>query len=345
MSSGGAQRQLGYLVNQLKEYNYKITVVIYNPKDDFYFFDSSINSIKVKRRSNGFSIKALKTIYQESKKNDIILSFSFAGNIYGAITKIFLPIKFIVCERSYYGAIRGLRGYLNRISYFVSDLIITNTIHHKLELIKNNYSPTRVKHIWNGYPIEDPIKLKIKKSTTRFIGVGRIIPNKGIHVLLDALEIFYKKNGFIPSFQWVGRIEDKEYKAMLDKRINLSQSLKSSWSWEGEQSNIKKYYSESDVLISCSFNEGLPNVICEAMLYGCFLIASKTGDNKKILGESRGLVFDVGSSESLCKKIEKYFSLSIEDRHNSKVNSQKFIIEELSIQKMVRQYDRVLEGI
>ena len=49
--------------------------------------------------------------------------------------------------------------------------------------------------------------------------------------------------------------------------------------------DIFKYYKDADALIAVSLYEGLPVVICEAMLSGCFVIASDVCDHPRLIGE------------------------------------------------------------
>ena len=47
-------------------------------------------------------------------------------------------------------------------------------------------------------------------------------------------------------------------------------------------------------------------VICEAMLSGCFVIASSVCDHPKVIGNNeRGLLCDPSSPKSICLAIEK----------------------------------------
>ena len=66
----------------------------------------------------------------------------------------------------------------------------------------------------------------------------------------------------------------------------------------GEKKLIEKEYSKADGIILPSIYEGLPFVICEAMMNGCPVIASDTSSIPEVLGDA-GMYFDPYSIESI----------------------------------------------
>ena len=87
--------------------------------------------------------------------------------------------------------------------------------------------------------------------------------------------------------------------------IQISSFLK--FNWLGVVDDVQDFYKSSDALMHVSIYEGLPNVICEAMLSGCFVIASNVCDHPLVLGDSeRGILCDPLSPESICNAIEMF---------------------------------------
>ena len=95
-------------------------------------------------------------------------------------------------------------------------------------------------------------------------------------------------NGWLPKITWIGRRDiDKrstkdfrsiEMQKSMDLFLENNQVVRNKWSWIPSVENIYDYYNKSDVLVIPSFYEGLPLVLCEAMLSGCFVIASSNTD-------------------------------------------------------------------
>ena len=51
-------------------------------------------------------------------------------------------------------------------------------------------------------------------------------------------------------------------------------------------------------------------VLCEAMLSGCFVVASSVCDHPKIIGDNeRGILCDPLSPESICIALENFMNL------------------------------------
>ena len=108
---------------------------------------------------------------------------------------------------------------------------------------------------------------------------------------MKALSIFESRNGWLPKITWIGRRDiDKrsikdfrsiEMQKSMDLFLENNQVVRNKWSWIPSVENIYDYYNKSDVLVIPSFYEGLPLVLCEAMLSGCFVIASSVCDHPR----------------------------------------------------------------
>ena len=93
----------------------------------------------------------------------------------------------------------------------------------------------------------------------------------------------------------------------------------------GEVRNVDRLYLESDALILVSIYEALPAVIMEAMIKGCFVIASDICDNSLAIGnEERGLLCQPLNPESICDAIQKLNVLSLKDRTSTIKNAREF---------------------
>jgi len=67
---------------------------------------------------------------------------------------------------------------------------------------------------------------------------------------------------------------------------------------------ISFYLNAADVLILCSFHEGSPNVIKEAMACNCPIVTTDVGDVKWILGNSDGCFITSFRKEDVAEKIK-----------------------------------------
>lgn len=122
-------------------------------------------------------------------------------------------------------------------------------------------------------------------SQKTFVSVGRLTKAKGFDLLIEAFNIFSKKNN-----DWnliiIGEGEEKadlQYKIKkykLENRILLV----------GETNNIEKFYLNSSIYLSASRWEGLPLVLIEAIECGLPIISFDYPAAKEIIKENNGFL-------------------------------------------------------
>tara|TARA_Y100001958_G_C21242679_1_gene571094 strand:+ start:440 stop:1537 length:1098 start_codon:yes stop_codon:yes gene_type:complete len=355
LGSGGAQRQLVNLGTGLVKLGYEIEFFIYHSSNLFFLNELEKNNIKVnivKQTKKGFSLNVQLKLISLLKENfDGIISFLHSPSIYAAIGKIFNPkLQLIIGERSSsLSSVSLSKKILFNFAKLISNKVVCNSFSESQRLKKQFFLSNKVNTIWNGYQIKkiDSVSFKNKKSKKQLLVVGRIsYPKNGIN-LMKALMLFYKNNGWIPTIKWAGRrdFDNQSSKTFNEMNDFLSQNpkLKNSWIWLGEVKNLNILYNESDALILPSLWEGLPNVICEAMLLGCNVIASNVCDNYKLLGNgNHGILFEPKSINSICQSIEKFYLLSEEEKIKMAKTARKFAMSNLDLKKMVRSYEELL---
>ena len=211
----------------------------------------------------------------------------------------------------------------------------------------------KIHPIWNGYDLSlMPFHSNQKYENIgikELLVVGRIAsPKNGLN-LLKALALFISRNGWSPKIRWVGRLDlDKRsvhMKNEMDLFLSMNPSIKENWIWEGFVADVRDYYRTSDALIHVSIYEGLPNVICEAMLSGCFVIASDVCDHPLILGDNeRGLLCDPLSPESICNVIETLNLMEINKKIGIIKKAREFSEIKFNRDWMTERYLSLIDG-
>jgi len=356
LGSGGAQRLLLNLANGLSAY-FETTVLIYNSKEKFFnFFKDDIKIVKIKRtKGKGVKFGVFIGIWKEIYKSEIVISYMPSTNIYCILGKLFFNWKAkIICNEVSISNIleSKFKRLITNISYIFATHIVCNTNAQRNYLKEYFFLKNKTSTIYNGCD-KIPFKKRFEKEVQnkKLIIIGRIAyPKNGIRLLL-ALKLFYKKHKFLPKVEWAGRVDNsnKENELIYDEMIGVLRKnpvLKNNFKFVGEIQNIIEFYEEADGLISPSIYEGLPFVICEAMLNGCPILATNISDNNIILGnkEEKGFLCDPLSVTSICEGIEKLVFIKEEKITKMTLNSRIFAEKNLTEKTMVEKYKLLIEN-
>lgn len=172
-----------------------------------------------------------------------------------------------------------------------------------------------------------PINYPDEKDGIRFLFVSRIVKDKGIDELIEAIK-WIKGNYSKVEFHFVGGCDEK-YVSQLKQ-----------WKTDGliiyhgkvEPDEMKSLYGMMHCLIHPSYHEGMANVILESGACARPSIASDiNGCMEGIDDGITGYVFKLKSVEELTAKIEKFINLS----HEEKINMGK-----MARLKMEKEFDR-----
>ncbi|MBT3817361.1 MAG: glycosyltransferase family 4 protein [Candidatus Magasanikbacteria bacterium] len=143
------------------------------------------------------------------------------------------------------------------------------------------------------------------------LAVSRFIPHKAMHNLIAAWDILEKK-GNTHGKQLVivggGHYTD----AYVDKLHRLAKDS-SSIIFTGFQSGdaLATLFSNANLFVNPSLNEGLPIVVLEAMSYGLPLVLSDIPEHTYLISDPDAL-FQAGSEMQLAFKLNTYLQLSSE---------------------------------
>jgi glycosyltransferase involved in cell wall biosynthesis len=133
------------------------------------------------------------------------------------------------------------------------------------------------------------------------LAVGRLVPEKGLH---DLLEAFVQAD--LPGWKLViaGRADHEDaYSVGLKKKAATMPNVVMTGFVTGE--SLAQLYSHAGLFILPSYHEGLPIALLEAMSYGLSVLASDIPANRQAgLPEDR--FFPPGNIESAAEKIRYY---------------------------------------
>ena len=150
----------------------------------------------------------------------------------------------------------------------------------------------------NGVDAESfPVRKRfLEDGILRILFVGRLIPRKGVKYLLEA--ITGMKNVRLTIVGDGPLLADLQ-KASAGMDVHFTGTL--------AHDELKKIYSEHDVFVLPSLNEGMSNTVLEAMASGLPVIVTDTGGTKELINDN-GFVVPRADTSALAESIKKLLS-------------------------------------
>lgn len=350
LGSGGAQRLFANLARELVRNSHSVDVFVYDP-GDFYdqdFVNAGVRIIRANKKGKGFSFSVLSSLIVLYRNGyNLVFSAMHSPSFYAVLAKIFAPVgQITVCE---FSSSHSKGSFLRKLAFYLStllaDRVICNSVYEQKLMNKVPGRSKKLFAVWNGYSIDEfQFKPPRKNSHLKLLVVGRIAyPKNGVR-LFQSLKLFGQRNGWYPRIIWAGRRDfDKKSVEMYNEMLKImesSSSLQNAIEFLDEVEDVKSLYQGVDGLIHMSRYEGLPNVICEAMLYGCPVLASDVCDHPLILGANheRGLLANPNSPVSISECIEVFNNMSLDKRKAIVKNARTFALNNFNITKVANSY-------
>lgn len=349
LGSGGAQRQMVGLANQLSEAGFNVQMLVYH---DLNFFQSSLNSnIELNILPESSNIKRIFNAYWYIKreKPDWVISFLESPSIISCIVKVLYPhFKLIVSERNttqHIGRKERLRFNLFRMA----DYVVPNAYSQE-KFIKDNFHFLQQKTttIANFVDLEyfafkertiHPIpqimvaaSIWQSKNTLNFIRAVKTAVDKGAN-------FFIKWFGFVKGTTGA----NLEYYDACNKLIedlgvgDYIQLLE-------KTANIKEEYYNADFFCLPSYYEGTPNVICEAIATGLPVICSDVSDNARYVKSGiNGYLFSPNNINDISDSLLKICSLPSDEWKKFSKNSRNIAEDNLCMGSFLNQYINLIK--
>ena len=183
--------------------------------------------------------------------------------------------------------------------YEIADYITVPTEFARKTFLSKGFSKEKIIKIPYGVNLEEFNSSNKKKDTKfRIIYTGAVSIRKGTLYLLQAFDELNLKNS---ELLIIGNI-DKEIQNLIkkfkkNKNIIFNRAIK--------QSELSKYYSISDVFITCSIEEGLSMVQLQAMSCGLPVICTSNSGGDEIIHDGKdGYILPIRNLKELKQKIK-----------------------------------------
>nr|HET6903248.1 glycosyltransferase family 4 protein [Ktedonobacteraceae bacterium] len=246
-----------------------------------------------------------------------------------------------------------LIGAFPPLSY-TSLIAVSNAV--KQEFIRAGYDPERIEVIHNGVDSRflKPLPIKISEEDVNLpsagekcielLYVGRLTTEKGVLVILKALDVLINKQERQNLHLRIFGDGDKAYISQLQSFIREKQ-LTEHVTFHGKvpQDELIEYYDRSDIMLVPSiWQEPFALVTAEAMARGLPVIASKVGGTaERITHDVNGLLVEAGDEQALASAITQLVE-NPDKRTRLSQASRVTVQERFTIEENARRVDQHL---
>lgn len=316
LGSGGAQRQLVNLAISFKEKGNDVSFLVYH-SEPFYYATLEEKGIPVLEVIEPNYIKRLLKMRQVIRNGnyDSVLSFLEAANFICEVSGFpFRKWRLVVGERSANPAIlKSFKLRFYRFFHIFADVVVANS-HENIKLVKKVnplLSDKKLQVIYNLIDFEkwQPVPEKYvfrKNDKFNLIVVASHQYLKNLAGLVEAVNLLSDEEKKQLVINWYGGERQDNSKIDALRSIN-EYGLNDVFQFHEPTLDIASKVNEADALGLFSFYEGLPNVVCEAMVNAKPVIASNVSDINLLLKEN--MIFDANSANSIAERIKQLLAL------------------------------------
>lgn len=362
IGSGGTQRQLCLLATSLCRMGFSIKVIIFRPD---YFFDHVLREHQIPivylKSYNRLHLMFLIRREVRLARPDVVIGFYHLANLFVVLSG--LPrrkFSVIVTERTI-DVSDDIKRRIKYLFYRWADVVVSNSYTQGKNVERAlSRSKARTEVIVNGVDTRyfRPNKETVCDGTNvlRLLVVARISPEKNVLRFIEAvrivtlcrpkIEVEVDWYGHVPVFDaqedvmWgkVGHDRLVAYSRRANDNIKRH-GLEYCFRMHPARKDIRELYLRSDVTCLPSLHEGCSNVIAEAMACGIPVLASRVGDNARLVEDRRnGFLFNPLSVEDIAGAIVRFSKLSVADRRAQGREGRKIAEALLSVDTLADRY-------
>lgn len=346
LASGGAQRQMVGLAGLLKGEGYQVKVVTYH---DIPFYLSQLQENGVEYEyvacTTGL-VDRLQKIGRAIKqfRPDVVISYLDTPCILACLLHITNKHrwKLIVSERNTTQTL-SRKERIKFALFRFADTIVPNSFSQGDFIAKHYPQYVDKCHVITNFvdtEIFSPVTKETDRDVLRIIGVGRVLKQKNIPMLIEAVNNVREKGRNV-RVDWYGEKFDTYNECM---QLISQYGLESVFEFHEPCNNIIEKYRESDLFVLPSIYEGFPNVLCEAMSCGLPVIATDVCDNGRIVQhEKNGYLVHSGDTKELADRLLQFIELQPIQRKDMGEKSRSIAVTMFSKETFVKEYIKLFE--
>ena len=333
MNAGGAEKVVSILSNKIIE-NDEVVIVTLNKGPAFFLLDRRIKLIEcgIYNDNGGFLRAILSNIIiifkliKIIKSNSInhLVCFMTTSNVLGIIAGKLLKIKVTISERANpYVENVGKWNILRKVFYRFADKLIVQSKEIE-KYFFSHINKERIKIIYNPVLKQN---VDFSKKEKIILTVGRCDKNKNQELIIRLFANINNKN-----WKLIICGDGPLLKELKELAFNLG--IKDQVKFLGNINNINEYYKKASIFAFSSISEGFPNVLLEAMSFGCVCISTDcpTGPSLIIDDNINGFLISLNDRDNYFKILNQ---IMLDDFNRNKIGklamnkSEKFNIDDI----------------
>ncbi|MBL8331300.1 MAG: glycosyltransferase [Rubrivivax sp.] len=318
MEIGGSQRQIVNLARGLDPLRFEVTVGYFrNPS---FFVDqlkqAGIRVVHLPKRGR-VDLSFLRDLRRELREGryHVVHAFAFSAELWSAVARVGLrgrqPPQLVSSIRGTYDWYSSLHWLLKRWVTHQSTRVVANSrMGAEFACRRMRLPATGIDVIYNGVMAELPapdvraaLRATWQMTADEVIAlfVGRLVDVKDVGTLLRAMHRLQQQQ--LPlRLVLCGDGPDMAALQAQAERQGLQQRVM----FLGQRDDVVALIEAADLLVLPSRQEGLSNVILEAMRGGRPVVASRAGGNVELVEPERtGLLFEVGDDAALAAALRR----------------------------------------
>lgn len=348
----GAESQLVHMCRSLKSKGYQVQLIsMVRPVaylDELDEMGAQVHSLNMRKGiPDPRAIFRLRRLIR-SFQPDVIHSHMVHANLLARVTRLFVPMKLLICTAHSINEGGRLRNLLYRITDPLCDLMTHVSQEAVDRYIQIKAAPRRkIIFIPNGINLEHFSRSEQERLLLRseigledrfiWLALGRLVPEKDYETMLrafgEALRAHPASHLLIAGIgPERARLEE------LCRTLQLEQSVQ----FLGMRTDVTRLMSAADGYLMSSKWEGLPMVLLEASASGLPIVATDVGGNKEVVHDGvSGYLAEASNPDQLAECMIKVMTRPEEIRSNMGRAGREYVSRHFNINTIVERWENL----
>ncbi|CAG9169587.1 glycosyltransferase family 4 protein [Cupriavidus pampae] len=304
----GAERMTAVIANGLAERGYRVLILsLYDRAGVFPLHANVVHHALFEARPS-FKREYLATVmgirrFVRTHEVDVLVEVDTMLTLFTVPATLGLDVRRIAWEHCHFDQDLGrrTRRLARRLAARYDDAVVVLTERDRLRWQQSLHPRSKVVVVPNAIPF--PVQpAPVSGDARTVIAVGRLVPEKGFDMLLQAWKIVAPLH---PDWKLVIVGEGEERDALARQIRSLG--LESAVELPGATQDIGAQYRNASILCMSSRYEGFGLVLVEAMAFGLSVISTncETGPREIIRDGENGLLVDVDDAAAMAGSIRR----------------------------------------